>query len=395
MNQTSGVPRRFSSVTTGSSSFLTKATSCAMLARSRASEAIAPPVIPSVSMCVTIRTRGDARTRSAISWATASIGPSSGRQLLESLGEASEWRGHSNPRALPCYRYSTITISDYRISPSQRTHILDGPSSRCDPCHSDGPRPEGWAGAPGEADQHRPFCGHVGCLRRPPGAVRGSCERLGPRAPGGARDPSGPTAIPRNLRGHRSDLSRPLSALSLPGHTLGGRAPDRERRTLRDPLVHAGRSDGVERRPVVEGVDRQDAPDETLSGSPSFDRTVGRYGGRHRGPKDPRAHPDDCRGRLFEGSGEGCAPGPEIHADARIPDPPGEPDRHGDPRREGLSFPRYCAGSLRRSRHLPSFGRRSSDRRSGDQGSREGDLDGARDPAGRRGADSTRCRESR
>src|SRR2546422_11758350 len=63
-----------------------------MLARSRASEAIAPPVIPSVSMCVTIRTRGDARTRSAISWATASIGPSTGRRVLESLGEAREWR---------------------------------------------------------------------------------------------------------------------------------------------------------------------------------------------------------------------------------------------------------------------------------------------------------------
>src|SRR5436309_11217607 len=86
MNQTSGVPCRFKSVMTASSSFLTKATSCEMPARSRASEAMAPPVIPSVSMCVTIRTNGDGRRRSAISWATASIAPSSGSPPHESLG---------------------------------------------------------------------------------------------------------------------------------------------------------------------------------------------------------------------------------------------------------------------------------------------------------------------
>src|SRR3989442_3508745 len=86
MNQTRGVPCRFKSVMAASSSFLTKATSCEMFARSSASDAMAPPVIPSVSMCVTIRTNGAGRRRSAISWATASIAPSSGSPPHESLG---------------------------------------------------------------------------------------------------------------------------------------------------------------------------------------------------------------------------------------------------------------------------------------------------------------------
>src|SRR3989442_1119213 len=53
MNQTSGVPARFSSVRTVSSSFFTNATSWEMPARPRASEASSPPVMPSGAMWVT------------------------------------------------------------------------------------------------------------------------------------------------------------------------------------------------------------------------------------------------------------------------------------------------------------------------------------------------------
>src|SRR5437016_10044939 len=150
-------------------------------------------------------------------------------------------------------------------------------------------------------------------------------------------------------------------------------AEDRERRAFGDSVVRPGASGTPESRAEPQGSDSPRPPEETLTRTHMFDR--GRHGRRDTNPENPGRDQDDRGRRLLERSSQGRAPGPEVHADERLPHHPREPDCDGDPRGESVSIARRRAGSLRRRRHLPSVGGRTADRGPSDQDARESHLD--------------------
>src|SRR3989475_8505054 len=204
MNQTGGVPARFSSVRTVSSSFFTNATSWEMPARARASEAMAPPVMPSVSMWVTIRTEAAARTRSAICWATASMHPPSGCRSHESLGGDG----------------GTADFVSSALGPAKDGYLRSALVTR-DPHHRDGPDRSRRPRPPGKTNEYGSVRRDVGCVRWPPCSLRRARHGADAGTGGGARDQSLPSEVPWDIRGRRPDVEGFVSSLPVLRHPVG------------------------------------------------------------------------------------------------------------------------------------------------------------------------------
>src|SRR2546422_2404828 len=376
-NQTSGVPARFSSVRTVSSSFFTNATSWEMPARARASEAMAPPVMPSVSMWVTIRTEAATRTRSAICWATASMHPPSGCRSHESLG------GDGG------------TAESFLRSPREKNGYLRSALVTRDPHHRDGPDRSRRPRAPGKTNERGSVRRDVGCVRWPPRSLRRARHGADAGTGGRARDQSLRSEVPWDIRGHRPDVEGFVSSLPVLRRPVGREAAHRERRAFRNSLVRAGANRLARCRTIDQGRDPPGPADETLTERYACKSRELSHGRRHSDSGHPCGHQDDCGRRLLERSREGRAPRPEVHADERLSDHPREPDRNRNSRRESVSVARRRPDSVRRGRHLSPLGGCAADCGAGHPRSRKGDLDAAGDPERRRREEGAGLRKDR